>query len=87
MPPPSMLDHPSLSTEERMLRLQAIAQARASVRLEGTVLPVEIEELNRQYIHGKWSTSEHVQKVIDAADAMAAASRSDRCHGPCDPGR
>jgi len=71
MPPSSILDHPSLSKEERTLRFQAVAQARASVRLEGTVLPAEIEELNRQYIDGRWSTAEHVAKIIEAADAMA----------------
>ena len=71
MLPSSILDHAPISTEERTLRFQAVAQARASVRLEGTVLPVEIEELNAHYIDGKWSTSEYVQKVIEAADAMA----------------
>ena len=71
MPSSSIIDHPSMSTEERTLRVRAIAQARASVRLEGTVLPFEIEELNRQYIDGHLSTSEHVAKVIEAADAMA----------------
>ena len=69
---PSLItDHPSISVEERALRVRAIAQARASVRLEGTVLPVQIEELNRQYVDGELSTSEHVGKVIEAADAMA----------------
>ena len=70
--PPSVTDHQSISAEEQSLRVQAVDQARASVRLEGTVLPFVIEELNRLYIEGKWSTSEHVQKVIDAADAMVA---------------
>ncbi len=68
--PSLIIDHPSISVEERTLRLQAVAQARASVRLEGTVLPVEIEELNRRYVEGELSTSEHVEKVIEAADAM-----------------
>lgn len=71
MPSSSIVDHPPLSTEERTLRVRAVDQARASVRLEGTVLPVEIEELNAHYIDGRWSTSEYVQKVIEAADAMA----------------
>ena len=68
-------DHPSISAEERTLRERAVAQARASVRLEGTVLPPEIEELNRQYIGGEFSTSEYVEKVIQAADAMAQNRR------------
>jgi len=71
-------DRPSISVEERTLRARAIAQARASVRLEGTILPVEIEDLNRQYIDGELSTSEHVEKVIEAADAMAHKSASRR---------
>ena len=49
MPSSSIIDHPPMSTEERTLRVRAIAQARASVRLEGTVLPLETEELNRQW--------------------------------------
>jgi Antitoxin VbhA len=65
-----------ISTEERTLRFQAVAQARASLRLEGTVLPMEIEELNRQYIAGELSTSEYVQKVIQAADAIAKTCAS-----------
>ena len=69
---PSLItDHPSISVEERALRERAVAQARASVRLEGTILPPEIETLNRQYIDGELSTSEYVEKVIQAADAMA----------------
>ena len=69
---PSLItDHPSISVEERALREQAVAQARASVRLEGTILPPEIEALNRQYIDGELSTSEYVEKVIQEADAMA----------------
>ena len=69
---PSLItDHPSISVEERALRVRAIGQARASVRLEGTVLPLEIEELNRQYVDGEVSTAEHVKRVIEAADAMA----------------
>ena len=75
MPSASIIDHPPISKEERKLRVQAVAQARASVRLEGTVLPVEIEELNAHYIDGKWSTSEHVQRVIQAADAMTQKVR------------
>jgi hypothetical protein len=43
MPSSSVIDHPPISIEERKLRVQAVAQARASVRLEGTVLPPEIE--------------------------------------------
>ena len=70
MPSPSIIDHPLISTEERNLRVRAIAQACASVRLEGTVLPLEIEELNRQYVDGHLSTSEHVKRVIETADAM-----------------
>jgi len=73
---PSLItDHPSLSTDERSLRARAIAQARASVRLEGTVLPPEIEELNRQYVEGVLSTSQFVERVIQAADAMAQNGR------------
>jgi Antitoxin VbhA len=69
---PSLItDHPSITVEERALRLRAINQARASVRLEGTVLPVEIEELNRQYVDGELTTSQHVEKVIETADAIA----------------
>lgn len=69
---PSLItDYSSISDDERALRLQAINSARASCRLEGVVLPVEIEELNRQYVDGELSTSEHVKKVIEAADAMA----------------
>lgn len=69
---PSLItDHPSISVEERALRVRAVAQARASVRLEGTVLPPEIEDLNRQYVDGEVSTAEHVKRVIEAADAMA----------------
>lgn len=71
MPSASIIHHPPISAEERTLRVRAVDQARASVRLEGTVLPLAIEELNRQYVDGQWSTSEHVQKVIEAADAMA----------------
>jgi hypothetical protein len=71
MPSSSIIDHLPISKEEQKLRAQAVAQARASVRLEGTVLPVEIEELNAHYIAGQLSTSEHVQQVIQAADAMA----------------
>ena len=75
MPSLSIIDHPSISTEERKLRIQAVDQARASVRLEGTVLPLEIEELNRRYIDGEVSTAEHVKRVIEAADAMAKKGR------------
>lgn len=71
MPSSSIIDHPSITAEERALRLRAIDSARASVRLEGTILPVEIEILNRQYVDGELSTSEHVKRVIEAADAMA----------------
>lgn len=69
--PSSIIDHPPLSTEERTLRVRAVDQARASVRLEGTVLTLEIEELNRRYVDGEWSTAEHVKRVIEAAEAMA----------------
>lgn len=73
---PSLItDHPSITVEERALRLRAINQARASVRLEGTVLPPEIEELNRQYVDGELTTSQHVERVIEAADAMAKKGR------------
>lgn len=75
MPSPSIIDHPRLSAEERTLRVRAVDQARASVRLEGTVLPLEIEELNRQYVDGELSTAEHVKRVIEAADAMAKTVR------------
>ena len=69
---PSLIHgHPSISDEERALRVRAIAEARASVRLEGTVLPLEIEDLNRRYVDGELTTSEHVEKVIEAADAMS----------------
>lgn len=61
----------SISDEERAKRAGSIAQARASVRLEGTVHPLEIEELNRLYVDGQLSPSQHVEKVIEAADAMA----------------
>jgi|GEM_PF-3730667 len=70
MPSSSIIDRPSITVEERTLRVRAIDQARASVRLEGTILPVEIEALNRQYIDGELTTSEHVERVIEAADAI-----------------
>ena len=77
MPSSSIIDHPSITAEERGLRLRAIdsARARASVRLEGTILPVEIETINRQCVDGELSTSEHVKRVIEAADAMAKKGR------------
>ena len=72
MPSSSIIDHPSITAEERGLRLRAIdsARARASVRLEGTILPVEIETINRQCVDGELSTSEHVKRVIEAADQL-----------------
>ena len=49
----------------------AVNHARASSRLEGIIVPPEIEEINRQYVDGEFSTSEYVKRVIEAADAMA----------------
>ena len=71
-------DHLPITVEERALRRQAVAQARASSRLEGIIVPPEIEELNARYIDGEWSTSEYVEKVIEAADAMAHKSANSK---------
>ena len=71
-------DHLTITGEERALRLRAVAQARASSRLEGIIVPFEIEELNARYIDGEWSTSEYVEKVIEAADAMAHKSANSK---------
>lgn len=71
MPSLSIIDHPLISTEERNLRMEAVNHARASSRLEGIIVPPEIEEMSRQYVDGEFSTSEYVKRVIEAVDAMA----------------
>ena len=65
-----------IGDEERMRRKQAIDQARASVRLSGTILPPEIERLNQRYIAGELSSAEHVQMGLALADALGSSRRS-----------
>lgn len=71
MPSSTIIDRPPISTDERKLRMEAVNHARASSRLEGVIVPPEIEKMNRQYVDGEFSTSEYVKRVIEAADAMA----------------
>ena len=51
----------TISDEERMRRKRAVDQARANVRLEGTILPAAIEEINRRFIEGEITGDEHVR--------------------------
>lgn len=59
----------------REARKRSINQARASVRLEGTVLPPNVEKLNQRFIDGEITLDEHVHLVIELADAMVSKKR------------
>ena len=49
----------TITGEERARRKAAIDYARGSVRLEGFVLNAAAEELNRRYIDGEMTSTEH----------------------------
>lgn len=66
----SPTDRPLITAEERAHRKAGIDQARASCRLEGIILPPEIEAINQRYIDGEISLDEHVQLGLAAAGAM-----------------
>ena len=48
-----------ISDAERQRRQKAVDFARNNVRLEGFILPAEVEELNRRYIAGEMTSEEH----------------------------
>lgn len=60
--------------EERARRQLAINRARANVRLEGTILPVEIEEINSRFIRGELSVEEYVRCALETADRLIEKS-------------
>lgn len=58
-PPASIDQNGRISTAERQRRQKAVKFARNNVRLEGFVLPSDVEELNRRYVDGKMTSEEH----------------------------
>ena len=48
-----------ISNAERQRRQKAVDFARNNVRLEGFILPAEVEELNRRYVAGEMTSEEH----------------------------
>jgi hypothetical protein len=62
-----------ISDEERAHRKRAIDQARANVRLSGTILPPQIEEINRRFIDGEISAEEHLSLALTFADRLNAS--------------
>ena len=52
-----------ISDEERAIRKADIDFARGNVRLEGFILPPEVEEINRRFIEGELSGDEHLTAV------------------------
>jgi len=55
---------PQLSQEERSRREQAVDLARADVELSGGRLSPEAERLNKRYLAGELSDSEHVDALL-----------------------
>lgn len=60
-----------ISDDERDRRRQSVDQARASVRLEGTILPAAVEEINARFVVGEISAAEYVASVLAYADTVA----------------
>lgn len=56
------------SAEEKARRKSSVDQARASVRLEGTVLGAEMEALNARFVDGEITSAEHVRLGLLVAD-------------------
>ena len=52
-----------ISDAERKRRQKAVDQARNSIRLEGFILPAEVEELSQRYVAGEM-TSEELSEAI-----------------------
>ena len=61
----SQTTHP-LSSEERKRRRAAVDYARASVELEGFVLPLEERILAERYVNGEIELDEYVAMPCDA---------------------
>ena len=55
---------PQLSQEEHSRRQQAVDLARADIELSGGRLSPEAERLNRRYLAGDLSDSEHVDALL-----------------------
>jgi len=62
-----------IDEEERAKRKEAIDFARGSVRLEGIILPHELETLNQRYIDGEISDAEHTRLGLELIDALDKA--------------
>lgn len=54
----------AITEMERQRRIEAIRQARNSVRLEGVVLDAEIEALNQRFIDGEIDKAEHTRLIL-----------------------
>jgi len=52
-----------LTKQERARRKASIDNARGSVRLEGFILPPEVEQINQRFINGELTRREHVEAV------------------------
>lgn len=65
----SKMEYP-ISDEERAKRKKGIDSARANVRLEGTILPPEIELINQRFIDGEIDIDEYVRLGLEAAESL-----------------
>lgn len=69
------------SDDKQARRRRHIDQARANVRLSGTILPAGIEEINRRYVEGQISADQHLSLCLAYADAITYGSRMIGSHG------
>lgn len=61
--PPALETPTRIGAEERARRKAAIDYARGSMRLEGFVLDAATEEMNRRYISGEITSTEHSDAI------------------------
>jgi len=52
-----------ISEQERALRKASIDNARGSVRLEGFILPPEVERINHRFINGELTGDQHMEAI------------------------
>ena len=57
---------PPIGDEERARRQAAVDFARTSMRLEGLIVDLDIEDLNERYIRGELSSDELTREIKKA---------------------
>ena len=63
---------PDLSPEERDRRQRAVDFARGSVELSGGKLTAEFDALNRRFVAGELTGTEHVEALLAHARSLPA---------------